>query len=343
MTNNYINILLLSILTFCYSCEETGADLRAENDPFPQVINVDSLVKTDFVATLDTKIDQSKNQIYCSTLLFAWDEIKTELYGKIKIKDKALKELNSATTFKSSLLKNEIETAVTITDNTIKASVEFSKLLPFSFEFIRNKYPLIFNSKLVESFGLSGHDEHEIQNQLTIIHYKNDSDFSIKISPKDQNHEIYIYLPKKTNHKNLGELVTDLNKKIEKRKKINRSDKNYWRYNFESDDRFNMPILTFNIDKNYYSLMGIKFSAKNESYHIERVYQRIAFILDEKGAIIESEVEVKASTEAVNEVLPEPKRLILDQSFFIMLKRKDTNQPYFASWVDNEELLILKE
>lgn len=37
---------------------------------------------------------------------------------------------------------------------------------------------------------------------------------------------------------------------------------------------------------------------------------------------------------------PRPKKLIFDQPFFVLLKRTNSKNPYFAMWVANAELMI---
>ena len=68
--------------------------------------------------------------------------------------------------------------------------------------------------------------------------------------------------------------------------------------------------------------------------------QRTAFVLNEKGAEVESEtiMAVTDSTSAVME-RPQPKNLIFDKPFLILLKRTDSKNPYFAMFVANNELM----
>lgn len=328
------NLLYIVLPVILFSCSERE---------FPEVVNVDSLEKTDFVSTLNEKIKPNQNQIYCSTLLFAWKEIKEEFKDKIKTDSKSIMSLNKADDYQNSLASHEISTSVIIEGDVIKASAYFKKSLPFTLEFIRNKYDLKFNNIEVKSFGLSGYDEYDIKKQIDIIHYKSDNDFLLKLLPKDTTHEIFIYLPKKNNFKSLAAVIKSIQKKIDKSEKVKITVKNYWKCQFLKDDRFSIPIMTYNIEKNFSDVVGKNFTVDNHDYSIEVCYQRIAFILDEAGAEVESKAEMVACTEEVEEVdSPKPKNLILDQPFFIMLKRTDSENPYLAMWINNEELMIKK-
>jgi hypothetical protein len=308
---------------------------------FPEVVNVDSLAKTDFVGTLSEKVKPNQNQIYCSTLPFVWSELREGLKVKIETDSKPIKRLLEANDFQNSLQPNEITTLFGKDEQGITAKAEFVKLLPFEFEFERNNTDLEFDGTAVESFGIKGYGEYDITNQIQLIYYKSDDEFVLKLLPNDSIHEIYIYLPKKAKLKTLKHLVKDIQKAEDKYDKRKSSTKLTWKDEFLDDDLFSMPVIEFNIEKNYKEIEGQTITASDTTYGISICYQRIAFILDEVGAIIESEAEVVTSTEAApEENLPAPKQLVLDKPFFIMLKRTDSDNPYFAMWVNNTELMI---
>jgi len=326
-------ILFLPIILL--SCSNGGEEI----DVFPPVISVDSLQNTDFVSTLNENLKPNQNQIYCSTISYAWFELKEGLKGKIKSNSKSIMRLNMADDYQNSLAPHEISTSIKIEGSNINASAYFRKSPPFTFKFIRNLYPLKFNNVEVESFGLNGYNDYDIKKQIDIIYYKNDHDFALKLIPKDTMHEIFIYLPKKNNFKSIKGVLKSLQKKIDKSEKIKITDKNSWKYNFLKEDKFSMPILSYHLEKDYLDIAGLNFTVNNQDYFIEKCYQRIAFILDESGTEIESDAEIMYSTEEIDEDLPQPKNLILDQPFFIMLKRTDSDNPYLAMWIDNNELM----
>ena len=330
------HLLFISLLLF--SC----ADEDTEVDVFGPIISVDSLSNTDFVSTLNEKLKPNQNQIYCSTLPYAWFEIKEGIKGKIKTDSKSIKRLNKANDYQNSLTPSEINTSSISDSNKVKVSTYFEKSLPFTLKFERNNQDLKFENNLVESFGLSGYDEYDIQKQIDVIYYKNDNNFALKLLPKDTTHEIFIYLPQKNNFNSLSDIVKSLQKKIDKSEKTKITDKNYWRYAFLEEDKFSMPILSYHLEKNYPDIEGQTFEVDNQDYLIEICYQRIAFILDESGAKIESEAEIEYVTEEIEEELPQPKNLILNQPFFIMFKRVDSDNPYLAMWIDNDELMKKK-
>jgi serine protease inhibitor len=67
-----------------------------------------------------------------------------------------------------------------------------------------------------------------------------------------------------------------------------------------------------------------------------RVYQRIKFKLDEKGAVLKSEAIIVYEESRVIMA----RDFIVSKPFLIYLKQKDSSYPYFAIWVGNEEILM---
>src|SRR4051794_31794695 len=106
---------LLKLLTFLLFL--TGCNSRE----FPPVKKIEDFKQTEFIPTLEQKLDLNKNQIYCSTLLYAWDEIRKELKNNIKIEKKyhQLLMLNSSKSFQNSLSKDEIKTSIEIEEGII--------------------------------------------------------------------------------------------------------------------------------------------------------------------------------------------------------------------------------
>ena len=67
----------------------------------------------------------------------------------------------------------------------------------------------------------------------------------------------------------------------------------------------------------------------------------MAFHLDENGAAVKSEavIEYYLGIEDTPE-RPQPKKMIFDRPFYVLLKRADASQPYFVLWVANTELMV---
>jgi len=104
------------------------------------------------------------------------------------------------------------------------------------------------------------------------------------------------------------------------------------------EDQFEMPKLHLDHDRDYAELSG-KFLANKgfEEYFIARMFEKIKFDLDHKGARVESEAVIVGPTAMPQR--PKIKRFILDKPFWVVMKRRGRPYPYFVLGVRNTELM----
>ncbi len=312
---------------------------------FPTVKNLSEFPNTVFVPTLENIISKDKNAIYTSTTLFAWDEIR-KILSKINIDPEftSLSLLNNSTSYQNSLKKEEIKTKIKIEENKIYSSAYFQKSLPFPFDLERMKSPLTFENTQVENFGFQG-DYFEYPNKsyqvFQIVYYNNDNDFIFKMFVRDSNHEIIICKSDSFNDKTLSSILIQIEEKIKIGEKKKYEDQNSWKYNYNPElDEVKIPILEFNIESNYVELTNKKFISNNKEFVTKVMYQRNAFVFNERGAKIESDAILEAAAAAKEEIIkPKPKHLILNKKFIVIAKRTDSKNPYFMAFIQNSELM----
>ena len=328
-------LFYIIILTSIFGCKN--------DEKFSEVKKLSEFPKTTFNPTLENKISADKNSIYCSTLLFAWDEIRKEINSPFTISSEytELNLLNNSKSFINVLKTDEFNSSIEIDGELIKARAEFSKSLPFEFKLQSYTNKLVFDNQKVASFGVNGYSSDDELKIVEIIYYKNDHNFIIKLLPKNKKHEIILF---KT-EQNFNSMA-EMNVQIEKLTKIGNSeitnDKLNWKYYIGEEDELIIPKFDFNIETNFASREGKNFSTKTQNFLIKKAWQRTAFILDESGAEIESEAEIYADSTSVDEELekPKPKKMIFDKPFLILLKRTDAKNPYFGLWATNTELML---
>jgi hypothetical protein len=131
-------------------------------------------------------------------------------------------------------------------------------------------------------------------------------------------------------------LLNETNKLIDIGKKEKKTRLNRWKYEIKTKDILKIPIINFNLETNYESMVNQHFICNNLNYTIDSAYQRTAFILDEYGAVVESLALFPAEAPC------KPKKLIFNKPFVIYLKRKDSKYPYFALKVVDTELMLPK-
>lgn len=307
----------------------------SQDSKFPQVKKLSEYKETNFIPTLENQFSQKENAIYCVTLLYAWDEVRKVINEPLNI-DKNLKDLtllNDSKSFQDVLNPDEYKIESEVNGDLIRAKAEFKKSLPFEEKLTPMPNKLKFMGKNVVAFGAYGRDKKAIQN-IQILYYKDDNHFIIQLSPKDKEHKIILYkTPEK--YQNMAEIV----KVVEEKTKLGEEETPLnWRYEWDDKDILIIPTMQFNIEHHYNSLEGKQFSTNKRKLTIEKAWQRTAFILNENGAEIESESEVTVTDGAPSEKA-KPKNLIFDKTFFIMLKKKNSKNPYFGAWIANTELL----
>ncbi|MDR0231104.1 MAG: hypothetical protein LBI82_03180 [Dysgonamonadaceae bacterium] len=310
---------------------------------FSEVRNLSEFEKTDFIPTIEHKINGERNSVYCVTLLYAWNEIKEKIKLPLEIPEENcdLTLLNASKSFVGVLKSNEYVVSGNVDGELITAKAEFSKSLPFEIKLEEFKNKLVFDGQSVASFGITGYSDYEKLKIVRIGYYENDNNFIIKLLPKDKNHEVILFKTGQPFY-SIAEMVNEIEKLIEIGKTEKKNEKLSWKYYYADEDEIVIPKFNFNIETNYSTLEGNKLKTEKTNYQIERAWQRTAFILDENGAEIESEAEMEAVVEEVIEDYerPKPKKMIFDKPFLILLKRTDAKNPYFGLWTTNSELMI---
>ncbi len=192
------------------------------------------------------------------------------------------------------------------------------------YETIFEKKDVTFNQKEIKGF----YAEHESQrNNVKIIKYENNDKFIVKLKLKDENDELI--LAKGYDMTNPQKVVNEVNK----------NNKNYLP-TIEEQDRFEVPKLHLDYHRNYTELLN-KFLANQDfqDYFIAKMFENIKFDMDEKGARVENEGVIGIDFLAAPSRL-KPRNFILDKPYWVVMKRKDSLNPYFVLGVNNTELMI---
>ena len=340
-----VSFLSLSVLFIAWSCKQPAAD--PDWKELPNVMRLDSLQRTDFMPTLENPVNEGRNSIYAPSLLYAWNELRTTLGSPIIVPGSAsldLNYLNRSQSYKQSLESGEYTVNTTVESNLISIRSFFHQTLPFPSLMDKLEEPMMFEGTPVAGFGMQWRNE-EIINFSRILYYRSDDAFVLKFIPKDERHEI-ILVKGFNNVKDLSEAITITGELITSGKKEKEDRAQTWKYVFNMQDVFLIPVIKFNIATHYKSIEGQGFKSGGEAYHIGTAYQRTGFILNESGAVVESEARVDALSAALEGPdapnKPHPKKMIFDKPFLIIVKKKGQANPYFVMKVENTELMQKK-
>lgn len=332
-----IALLFVLNLLLLISCKTST---KHEWNELPEVIDISKLHQTQFASTLESPIDRSKNVIYAPALLYAWDEIRQKLDAPIKLTDSNSREFklfNESTSYKNSLTKGEFSAEAKIIGNEVIASAFFNKTLPFTSKLQKIDDGLVFNKAKVSAFGMQSFDEEAVKFSQ-ILYYKDDDHFALRLIPKDDQHEILL-IKGIGNVVTLSEAVKKTNEIIALGMKEKLDSKISWKYSLNEIDIFSIPEIKFNIENNYRDIEGQVFTTNKDNHFVETAYQRTGFILNENGAVVESYAVISTDTADAKPIKIEPKKMIFDKPFFIIVKRRKSENPYFVMYVQNSELL----
>jgi hypothetical protein len=311
----------------------------------PEVTSLSSLKQTEFVPTLENRIPGNANVIYAPAFLFAWNKIEETLKSETITENTNSDEfvlLTKSKSYEHVLADNEYSVTTEINGREIIARAFFNKTLPFETKLQSLEKPIQFKSEKVLAFGMQYFDEDAVKFSR-ILHYQDDDNFILQLAPKDKQHEIILVkgLPA---YNTFSEAVNYTRDRIETGKKELTDPTGRWRYEIKREDIFSIPVIKFNIDTDYKNIEGQNFKTKDKASHVvAEAYQRTGFILNENGAVIESEAIAVTDSSVVVVAPPRPKKMIFDKPFLVIVKRVDQKNPYFVMKVDNAELLVRKK
>ncbi|MGB4769902.1 MAG: hypothetical protein WBP58_00485 [Chitinophagaceae bacterium] len=344
-TKNIQAIIVCVIFSSLLACK-TGS---TKNEPtwskLPEVAGLDKLHNTDFALTLENPITANRNIIYSPTFLYAWDKIKAQLKSPINTDSSHSADfilLNKSQSHHNTLTENEYSTEIEIDNGTITASAFFNKTLSFAKKLQYLDKPIILSNLKVSAFGMMDYDEFAAS-LIQVLYYKDDDHFILKLIPEDPHHEIILAKGLNDYH-TLKDGILQVYDFILQGEKERTDRRIAWKYQFKPADVLAIPVIQFNIENNYKTIEGQKLSTiEYPVLWLQTAYQRTGFILNENGAVIESEAIAAVVDSASAEiVISRPKKLIFDKPFLIIVKRTEQTNPYLAIKVEDTELLVKK-
>lgn len=202
----------------------------------------------------------------------------------------------------------------------------FYTMLYREFEY-KQRFTVLENSNFgnyedVKYFGVASNSSSEVRNQIIVLFYNSKDDFAIKLTTKSNDEVIFYKNPKgKTFNEIYSNMTNDANKYTGSK-------------NFSNNDTFKVPMINFNVKREYNELQNKPFyDDENREYVIEKAVQTINFKLDEKGGRVKSEAAI--DTNVTSAPVKESRNFDVDDTFAIFLKESSRDMPYFAARIDN--------
>jgi predicted Zn-dependent protease len=329
--------------------------------------NISSFPNTKLIPTWKMKTDPNLNNIYCGTFQLAWNKLQSTFVDQTismndgpawvdYLNESQFSEFDIDTadclTFFSAFDENARNQLVAEmnrkfpghmefpTSDTANSVYAFAYLLKnLSYEQFHNQEKIYFNKKQwVQAFGFEKYENSndKISEEVSLMHYDSDDDFTIKINLMDSKDELLVskMSPSQSLHDTYGEMRAKLRgEKIE----------------LQPGDLVQIPYLTFDITAGFDEILnkyvGTYGHPANPDLRIERMLQRVRFEMDEDGIDLESMALVEVMEDAMEE--PEedvyiPKKLIFNSGYLVSLRKAGSKEPYFLMWVNNTELMQLR-
>ena len=333
-----------------------------ETDPSTHlIVKSTELKRTIITPHMDCPMQEGKNVLYCATFQLAWDEMKALAGGNVKL-DKPwdmADRLNSGGPSKTDLpagsyvamagfgkdgIVDKIQAELEKTfrqgkdpclesakhDLIFLAYAFLARDLPFKHPFGPLKKPLSFGvgKEPVQAFGfdaqaLSEKAEADLFRQVQVYGYADakDAEYVVTLQPAQEGEEILLahVAPRKT-------LLETVQAALAIRK-ASKGETIDW------EGSLKVPLLDFDIRHDFQDLVGkITNIPGLRASPIDAAFQSVRLKLDEKGAVLHSRAEIVVLADAPN--------LDFSSAFLLLLRRKDSAQPYLALWVDNAEVLV---
>ncbi len=336
------------------------------DDAFSQ----DGLIKADASKLKDTQLvpdfgaplDPAKNLLWCGTLQLAWNEAVALIGAPIHLRTtspaaEALnrsvftrKDLDPASyvaiaDFEHNDVEDEIRAALEKTfhgaaspelippkpenpsPEDFVAYAYLFKNLAFATPFKIERFE--FEGKRVQGFGYSRDAGETLNAQVGIYDYRSPDDFIVKLQTKSPEDELI--LAKVAPGATLAETSASVLSRMAGQPAENAGPLTY----------LDVPNLNFDLRRDFPELEGDTVPDPKAKIPgllvIKTVKQLVRFQLNQHGAILKSEAVIAVTAAA----LPLPtKPLVFDKPFLILLKQKDSGQPYFALWIGNPSLLM---
>lgn len=183
-----------------------------------------------------------------------------------------------------------------------------------------------FKDERVKTFYAETNDQKE---NVEILKYWDDDKFIIRLKLKDETDEIIV--AKGFEMETPVEVINEIREYDKKRLK-----------HLNEEDYFEMPKLHLDMRRDYTELRGLFFMNSGfEDFVIYQMYENIKFDMDEVGARVENEAVIVMDliSEDSGGSRKTPRYFVLDEPFWVVMKQRDSQNPYFILGVNNTELM----
>lgn len=180
-----------------------------------------------------------------------------------------------------------------------------------------------FNGVKVQGFFAANKAQRE---NVKVLNYESDDKFSIALELKNNTDQLI--LAKGYPKNMLMDLLIEINGFGKKELSA-----------IKTNDIFSAPSISLSHFREYNELIYKNLLNKGfESYQIQKMFENIKFDMDEKGARVENEAVIVLA-KSIQFDDEKPRKFILDKPYWVIMKRKDSQNPYFILGINNTNLM----
>lgn len=336
--NEMNKVLKIFVITICTTIALSGivyATTVIYNKYIKNNTNHNIMMNPSYQSTLD---ENTINNLWVGTLDLVWKDLEEKIgLNKIELEGEMpqiANDLNESTFSKEMLNPNDYKINVerTVT-NGYKIDATLNKELNFleSFDnFSDYKWTFGNDDEAIKYFGINNASPEEMNKNVEILFYNKlnngsllSNDMAIKLKTKEGD-EIILY--RTDDKKSFDEYYEDIKAKT----------KNYkGRTEFSEDDELRIPYVKVNGMINYKQLYDKKIK-NSKGLYIYDVIQNVNFYLNERGCNLSSKATMVTEYMGIGE---DTKYCYFQDTFIIFMKEANSDKPYFALKVDNNDIL----
>ena len=336
--NEMNKVLKIFVIIICTTIALSGivyATTVIYNKYIKNNTNHNITMNPSYQSTLD---ENTINNLWVGTLDLAWKDLEEKIgLNKIELEGKMpqiANDLNESTFSKEMLNPNDYKINVerTVT-NGYKIDATLNKELNFleSFDnFSDYKWTFGNSEEYIKYFGINNASPEEMNKNVEILFYNKlnngsllSNDMAIKLKTKEGD-EIILY--RTDDKKSFDEYYEDIKAKTKSYK---------GRTEFSEDDELRVPYVKVNGMINYNQLYDKKIK-NSKGLYIYDVVQNVNFYLNERGCNLSSKATMVTEYMGIGQ---DTKYCYFQDTFIIFMKEKNSDKPYFALKVDNNDIL----
>lgn len=214
-------------------------------------------------------------------------------------------------------------------ENDIISYAYFLKQVEYMARF--KKQQTRFLKEMVQGFAA---DEESYSN-IYILDYQDEDNYLIGIMLKDSKDQIFLAKGYPMDH---PEQVV---KMLREKAPAQTSDQYKLGTDMNSRDIFLAPFLSLSHERDYKEMLGkvLENRIEGREYFIDVMKEKFKFDMDEKGARVENEAVIVMRPTSVGPGSQKVRVMIMDKPYWVVMKRFNSNNPYFILGVNNTELM----